>query len=47
MPEGIEDRLRDLGYEAVDADGRKEVMRLSGQRSILTTIGDEVLVGSS
>ena len=45
MPEGIEDRLRDLGYEAVDADGRKEVMRLSGQRSILT-IGNEVLVGS-
>jgi len=39
-----------LDYEAVDADadGRKEVMRLSGQRLIpILTIGDEVLVDSS
>ena len=40
----------DLGYEAVDADadGRKEVIRLSGQRLIpILTIGNEVLVDSS
>jgi glutaredoxin len=39
-----------LGYEAVnaDADGREEVIRLSGQRAIpILTIGDEVLVDSS
>ncbi len=39
-----------LDYEAVDADadGREEVMRLSGQRLIpILTIGDEVLVDSS
>lgn len=43
------DRL-DLDYEAVDADadGRDEVIRLSGQRAIpIVTIGDEVLVDSS
>ena len=43
------DRL-DLDYEAVDADadGRDEVVRLSGQRAIpILTIGDEVLVDSS
>ena len=43
------DRL-DLDYEAVDADadGRDEVIRLSGQRAIpILTIGDEVLVDSS
>ena len=43
------DRL-DLGYEAVDADadGRDEVIRLSGQRAIpILTIGEEVLVDSS
>jgi glutaredoxin 3 len=39
----------DLGYEAVDANanGRKEVMQLSGQRLIpILTIGNEVLVDS-
>lgn len=39
-----------LGYEAVDADadGRGEVMSLSGQRAIpILSIGDEVLVDSS
>ena len=43
------DRLG-LDYEAVpaDADGREEVIRLSGQRKIpILTIGDEVLVDSS
>ena len=39
-----------LGYDTVDADadGREEVIRLSGQRAIpILTIGDEVLVDSS
>ena len=39
-----------LDYEAVDADadGRDEVIQLSGQRAIpILTIGDEVLVDSS
>lgn len=39
-----------LGYEAVDADadGREEVIQLSGQRAIpIITIGDEVIVDSS
>ena len=39
-----------LDYEAVDADadGRGEVIDLSGQRAIpILTIGDEVLVDSS
>ena len=43
------DRL-ELDYEAVDADadGRDEVIRLSGQRAIpILTVGDEVLVDSS
>jgi glutaredoxin 3 len=43
------DRLG-LDYEAVDADadGREEVISLSGQRAIpILTIGDEVLVDSS
>ena len=43
------DRL-ELDYEVVhaDADGREEVIRLSGQRKIpILTIGDEVLVDSS
>jgi glutaredoxin 3 len=43
------DRL-ELDYEAVDADadGRDEVIRLSGRRAIpILTIGDEVLVDSS
>lgn len=43
------DRLG-LDYEevAADADGREEVMRLSGQRAIpILTIGDEVLVDST
>jgi glutaredoxin len=43
------DRLG-LDYEAVDADadGRNEVIQLSGQRAIpILTIGDEVLVDSS
>ena len=43
------DRLS-LPYESViaDADGREEVMRLSGQRAIpILTIGDEVLVDST
>ncbi len=42
------DRLG-LDYEAVDADadGRDEVIQLSGQRAIpILTIGDEVLVDS-
>jgi glutaredoxin 3 len=40
----------ELDYEVVDADadGREEVIRLSGQRAIpILTIGDEVLVDSS
>jgi len=40
----------ELDYDAVDADadGREEVIRLSGQRAIpILTIGDEVLVDSS
>ena len=40
----------ELDYEAVDADadGREEVIRLSGQRAIpILTIDDEVLVDSS
>ncbi len=40
----------ELDYEAVDADadGREEVIRLSGQRTIpILTIDDEVLVDSS
>ncbi len=43
------DRL-DLDYEAVDADadGREEVIRLSGQRVIpILTIDGEVLMDSS
>ena len=39
-----------LDYDAVnaDADGREEVIELSGQRAIpILTIGDEVLVDSS
>jgi glutaredoxin 3 len=39
-----------LDYEVVDADadGREEVIRLSGQRKIpILTVGDEVLVDSS
>ena len=39
-----------LPYESVnaDADGREEVIRLSGQRLIpILTVGDEVLVDSS
>ncbi|MDQ4127560.1 MAG: glutaredoxin family protein [Actinomycetota bacterium] len=39
-----------LDYDAVDADadGREEVIQLSGQRAIpILTIGDEVLVDSS
>jgi glutaredoxin 3 len=43
------DRL-ELDYEAVhaDADGREEVIRLSGQRKIpILAIEDEVLVDSS
>jgi glutaredoxin 3 len=39
-----------LDYEVVnaDADGREEVIRLSGQRKIpVLTIGEEVLVDSS
>lgn len=43
------DRLS-LEYESVnaDADGREEVIRLSGQRAIpILTIDDEVLVDSS
>ena len=43
------DRLG-LDYEAVDADadGRNEVIQLSGQRAIpILTIGDEVIVDSS
>ena len=40
----------ELDYEAVDADadGREEVIRLSGQQAIpILTIDDEVLVDSS
>lgn len=40
----------DLDYEAInaDADGRAEVIELSGQRAIpVVTIGDDVLVDSS
>lgn len=40
----------ELGYDAVnaDADGRQEVIELSGQRAIpIMTIGDEVLVDST
>ncbi len=43
------DRLG-LAYESVnaDADGRAEVIELSGQRAIpILTIGDEVLVDST
>ncbi len=43
------DRMN-LSYEEVyaDADGRQEVIRLSGQRAIpILTIGDEVLVDST
>lgn len=39
-----------LDYEVVDADadGREEVIQLSGQRAIpILTIGDEVLVDST
>jgi glutaredoxin 3 len=39
-----------LDYDAVDADadGREEVIELSGQRAIpILTIGDEVIVDSS
>ncbi len=39
-----------LPYEEVyaDADGRQEVIRLSGQRAIpILTIGDEILVDST
>ena len=39
-----------LEYDSVDADadGREEIIRLSGQRAIpILTIGDEVLVDSS
>ncbi|ABG04214.1 glutaredoxin [Rubrobacter xylanophilus DSM 9941] len=48
----VEKELERLGlsYEAVDADadGREEVIRLSGQRAIpVLTIGDEVLVDST
>jgi glutathione S-transferase len=43
------DRMN-LPYEEVyaDADGRQEVIRLSGQRAIpILTIGEEVLVDST
>ena len=48
----VKNELERLGldYEAVDADadGRDEVIRLSGQRAIpILTIDDEVLVDSS
>ena len=48
----VKSELEQLGldYEAVDADadGRDEVIRLSGQRGIpILTIDDEVLVDSS
>ena len=47
----VKSELEKLGleYEVVDADadGREEVMRLSGQRKIpILTIGDEVLIDS-
>ncbi len=48
----VKNELERLGldYETVnaDADGRVEVMRLSGQRKIpILTIGDEVLTDST
>jgi len=48
----VKNELERLGleYEAVDADadGRDEVINLSGQRAIpILTIGDDVLVDSS
>ena len=48
----VKQELERLGleYDAVDADadGRDEVIRLSGQRAIpILTIGDDVLVDSS
>ena len=48
----VKQELERLGleYDSVDADadGREEVIRLSGQRAIpILTIGDEVLVDSS
>jgi glutaredoxin len=48
----VKQELERLGleYDAVDADadGREEVIRLSGQRAIpILTIGDDVLVDSS
>ncbi len=48
----VKQELERLGleYAAVDADadGREEVIRLSGQRAIpILTIGDDVLVDSS
>ena len=48
----VKNELERLGldYEAVnaDADGRLEVVRLSGQRKIpILTIGDEVLADSA
>ena len=48
----VEKELNRLGldYESVnaDADGRAEVVRLSGRRTIpVLTIGDEVLVDST
>ena len=48
----VQRELERLGvdYEAVnaDADGREEVIRLSGQRKIpILTIGDEVLADST
>ena len=48
----VKQELERLGleYDSVDADadGREEVIRLSGQRAIpILTIGDDVLVDSS
>ena len=48
----VKQELERLGleYESVDADadGREEVIRISGQRAIpILTIGDDVLVDSS
>ena len=48
----VKQELERLGleYDSVDADadGREEIIRLSGQRAIpILTIGDEVLVDSS
>ncbi len=38
----------ELDYEVVDADGREEVIQLSGQQAIpILTVGDDVLVDSS